>query len=85
MPELVLEPPEQKTNALKQNATEPAGKYHGMTENFIHCELEQSDELEGDNEFAAVKAKTVKVVITEVLKDRITKGGDIEARARIVK
>lgn len=83
--ELVLEPPEQKSNALEQNATEPAGKYHGMTENFIHCELEQSDELEGDNELVAVKAKTVKVVITEVLKDRITKGGDIEARARIVK
>ena len=83
--ELVLEPPEQKSNVLEQNATEPAGKYHGMTENFIHCELEQSDELEGDNELVAVKAKTVKVVITEVLKDRITKGGDIEARARIVK
>ena len=76
---------------MEQNQTESAGKYHGMTENFIHCELEQSDELEGDNELetanelAAVKTKTVKVVITEVLKDRITKGGDIEARARIIK
>lgn len=83
--ELVLEPPEQKTNALEQNQTEPAGKYHGMTENFIHCELEQSDELEGDDKPASENAKTVKVVITEVLKDRITKGGDIEARARIIK
>lgn len=86
--ELVLEPPEQKTAELVHGQ---AGKYHGMTENFIHCELEQSDELEGDNELetanelAAVKTKTVKVVITEVLKDRITKGGDIEARARIIK
>lgn len=83
--ELVLEPPEQKTNALEQNQSEPAGKYHGMTENFIHCELEQSDELEGDDKPASENAKTVKVVITEVLKDRITKGGDIEARAKIIK
>ena len=81
--ELVLEPPEQK--AKEQNAKNLesknlvlAGKYHGMTENFIHCELEQGDET------VMAKAKTVKVVITEVLKDRITKGGEIEALARLV-
>ena len=38
-----------------------------MTENFIHCELEGDDKLETANELAAVKTKTVKVVITEVL------------------
>ena len=62
-----------------------------MTENFIHCELEQNEELEQagtleqSTETAAVKARTVKVMITEVLKERITKGGDIEAKARIIK
>ena len=86
--ELVIEPPEQKTAELVHGQ---AGKYHGMTENFIHCELEQNEELEQagtleqSTETAAVKARTVKVMITEVLKERITKGGDIEAKARIIK
>ena len=88
--ELVLEPPEQKS-AVSEQTLWQSGKYHGMTENFIHCELEQSEELEQagtleqSTETVAVKARTVKVMITEVLKDRITKGGDIEAKARIVK
>ena len=98
--ELVLEPPEKKTAVSGQGQEHvQAGKYHGMTENFIHCELEQSEELEQLEELeqtakqeqvsgpglGTVSAKTVKVVITEVLKERITKGGEIEARARVVK
>ena len=75
--ELVLEPPEQKAKEVEPGQGR-AGKYHGMTENFIHCELEQSEVPEQ-------AVRSVKVIITEVLKDRITKGGDIEARARIVK
>ena len=47
--------------------------YHCMTENFIHCELESSCELEPN--------KAVVVKIIEPLVDRIKKGGDIEARA----
>ena len=88
--ELVLEPPEQKSTVSEQEKVQ-AGKYHGMTENFIHCELEQSEELEQavaleqSTETAVVKNRTVKVMITEVLKERITKGGDIEAKARIIK
>ena len=95
--ELVLEPPEKKTTEQGQKHVQ-AGKYHGMTENFIHCELEQSEGLEQLEELeqnavlekvsgsgtGAVTVKTVKVVITEVLKERITKGGEIEAKARVV-
>jgi threonylcarbamoyladenosine tRNA methylthiotransferase MtaB len=48
-------------------------RYHCMTENFIHCELESSSELQPN--------KAVMVKIVEPLVDRIKKGGDIEARA----
>ena len=50
--------------------------YHAVTENFIHCEIITNDYFEGSNK--------VKIIITEVLTDHITKGGEIEARAKIV-
>ena len=50
-------------------------RYHCMTQNFIHCELESSCELEPN--------KAVVVKIIEPLVDRIKKGGDIEARANL--
>ena len=48
-------------------------RYHCMTENFIHCELESAVELEPNS------AVIVKIVAP--LEERIKKGGDIEARA----
>ena len=48
-------------------------RYHCMTENFIHCELESDVELEPNS------AVIVKIVAP--LEDRIKKGGEIEARA----
>lgn len=45
--------------------------YHCMTENFIHCELKSSVELEPN--------QAVMVKILEPLSDRIKKGGEIEA------
>lgn len=50
--------------------------YHGMTENFIHCEIESLVELPSDS--------CIKVVIEKPLCDRIVKGGEIEALAKIV-
>lgn len=50
--------------------------YHAMTENFIHCEITTKDQL--------VLNKEIKVEITEVLKERIIKGGEIEARAIVI-
>ena len=50
-------------------------RYHCMTQNFIHCELESSCELEPN--------KAVVITIIEPLVDRIKKGGDIEARANL--
>ena len=50
-------------------------RYHCMTQNFIHCELKSSCELEPN--------KAVVITIIEPLVDRIKKGGDIEARANL--
>lgn len=50
--------------------------YHGMTENFIHCEIITDNKVEINKE--------VQIEITEVLEDRIIKGGEIEARAKII-
>lgn len=50
--------------------------YHAMTENFIHCEIITNESLQLN--------KAVKIEITEVLKDRIIKGGEIEARAKLI-
>jgi len=50
--------------------------YHAVTENFIHCEI-ITDKI--------IKESTkVTVIITETLADRIHKGGDIEAAAKII-
>ncbi len=51
-------------------------RYHCMTENFIHCELESNVELEPNS--------AVMVKIVAPLEERIKKGGDIEARAVVV-
>ncbi len=48
-------------------------RYHCMTENFIHCELESDIELEPN--------QAVKVKIIAPLEEKIRKGGDIEAVA----
>ena len=50
--------------------------YHCMTENFIHCELEANKELEPN--------QAVMVRIIAAMPDRIKKGGDIEASAKII-
>lgn len=50
--------------------------YHGMTENFIHCEIKSTKIYELN--------KMVKVEIQSPLEDRIRKGGDIEASAIII-
>ena len=47
-----------------------------MTENFIHCEIITENKVEINKE--------VQIEITEVLEDRIIKGGEIEARAKII-
>lgn len=50
--------------------------YHGVTENFIHCEVISKDYLEAN--------KAVKIRIKDVLSERIKKGGDIEASAEFI-
>ncbi len=59
----------------KMSATLADGtyRYHCMTQNFIHCELESDVELTPN------QAVIVKIVAP--LEERIKKGGDIEARA----
>lgn len=49
--------------------------YHAMTDNFIHCEIITNKKLELN--------KAVEIEITEALPDRISKGGEIEARAKV--
>ena len=50
--------------------------YHAVTENFLHCEIHTSEKLEA--------GKTVMVEILKPLKERIEKGGEIEALAGLV-
>ena len=51
-------------------------RYHCMTENFIHCELESDVELQPN--------QAVIVKIVEPLVDRIKKGGEIEAITKYI-
>lgn len=50
--------------------------YHAVTENFLHCEILSNNEL--------AVSKKVELEITEVLSERINKGGDIEVSAKII-
>lgn len=50
--------------------------YHAMTENFIHCEIVTDSNFDLN--------KTVKVEILSPLTERIVKGGEIEASAKLV-
>lgn len=50
--------------------------YHLMTENFIHCEVQSTKQMELN--------KQVKIKIIKPLSERITKGGEIEAVAQFV-
>jgi len=50
--------------------------YHAVTDNFIHCEI--------FTEKVIKESTMVKVEITDVLLERIQKGGDIEAAAKII-
>ncbi len=50
--------------------------YHAVTDNFIHCEIISEKQIEAN--------KMVKIHITDVLSDRIKKGGDIEASAEFI-
>ena len=50
--------------------------YHAVTDNFIHCEIISEKQIEAN--------KMVKIRISDVLSDRIKKGGDIEASAEFI-
>ncbi len=50
--------------------------YHAVTDNFIHCEIISNRILEAN--------KMISIRITNVLEDRIKKGGDIEAAAEFI-
>ena len=50
--------------------------YHAVTDNFIHCEIISNRILEAN--------KMISIRITNVLEDRIKKGGDIEASAEFI-
>ena len=50
--------------------------YHAVSDNFIHCEIISEKQLPAN--------QMIKLRITSVLEDRITKGGDIEASAEFV-
>ncbi len=51
-------------------------KYHAVTQNFIHCEIISKEKKE--------TCKTVQLKIIEPLKEKIEKGGEIEAKAEFV-
>ncbi len=50
--------------------------YHAVTDNFIHCEIHSKKIIQ--------ESTKVKIEITKVLIERIQKGGDIEASAKII-
>ena len=50
--------------------------YHAVTDNFIHCEIISEKQIEAN--------KMIKIRITDLLSDRIKKGGDIEASAEFI-
>lgn len=68
--ELILESPKSKSTK----------KFHGMTENFIHCELSENyyDYL------SELKSKYVEIIIEKALPEKIKKGGEIEATAKLL-
>ena len=51
--------------------------YHAVTPNFIHCEIKTTEQLD--------LTKEIKIKITDILAERIKKGGDIEVSAELVK
>ena len=50
--------------------------YHAVTDNFIHCEIISEKQIEAN--------RMVKIRLTNVLSERIKKGGDIEAAAEFL-
>lgn len=66
--DLILET--KKTSSTEKNV------YNGMTENFIHCEVETNKTIELNS--------TVRIKILAPLKERIVKGGEIEAKGEII-
>ena len=50
--------------------------YHAVTENFLHCLINSSCELQD--------SKTITVEIQKVLNEKIKKGGDLEVEAKII-
>ena len=50
--------------------------YHAVTENFLHCLINSSCELQ--------ESKSIIVEIEKVLHDKIQKGGDLEVEAKII-
>ena len=71
----VLETVKRPRVIVKNSKTGPF-IYHAVTDNFIHCEIISEEQLTAN--------QIVKIRITEVLSDRIKKGGDIEASANLV-
>lgn len=71
----VLETVKRPLLIVKNSKTGPF-IYHAVTDNFIHCEINSEEQLTAN--------QIVKIRITEVLSDRIKKGGDIEASANFV-
>ena len=71
-----------KYSAILENARRPSvfGSsvfiYHAVTENFIHCEIQSSENLP--------LGKSITIEITGILSDRIKKGGESEVSAKIV-
>ena len=51
--------------------------YHAVTENFLHCEISTSEQLQ--------PGSTVTLEIVKPLEERIAKGGEIEALAKVIK
>ena len=70
---LILEVSRNKESPLLENGEYI---YHGMTENFIHCELRSKALYKNSS--------SVKVIIESPFPERIKKGGEIEAKANII-
>ena len=68
--------PETIKNPLVQASENSVFLYHAVTANFIHCAIKSREKL--DLKFE------VKIKITKVLSEKITKGGDIEVEAELL-
>ena len=64
-----------KRPAIFKNATTKQ-VYHAVTENFLHCEIETNEYFEG--------SQSITVELLKPLEERIQKGGEIEALAKIL-